>query len=240
MDFPSNNSVSTLHYTLCLRYMRDFNSKGSSSAKIITYWVQGILFGVEQGFDTRRTTKILDRRKSVNRTFRIKAEWDDFLRKEAERRGISVNVLLNLILRRSASFDTLARGYNVISMTKRSFREIVEQIPLETLALVGEKTGANDIQNILDMIGLPSNYDSFNYLVTMHFGGPDDAMWFRGYFHKRKNIDVFHLQHDLGRGWSVYLQNYFASYLKTLKIDCKIRVYDYAVNIRVPRSIRTS
>jgi len=185
------------------------------------------------------TNKILDKRKAVNRTFRIRAEWDDFLRKEAARRGISVNVLMNLILRRCASFDKLARGYNVVSMTKRAFHEIIKVIPLETLALAGEKTGANDIRNIMDMIGLPLNSDSFNYLFTRHFGGPDDAMWFRGYHHNRKNVDVFNLQHDLGRGWSVYLQNYFASYLKSSKIDCEIRVYDYAVNLRIPRSSST-
>jgi len=197
------------------------------------------LFGVKRGHDSMCAGKSLDKRKAVNRTFRIRAEWDDFLRKEASRRGISVNVLMNLIIRRCASFDKLARGYNVVSMTKRAFHEIIEVIPLETLALVGEKTGANDIRNILDMIGLPSNYDSINYLITRHFGGPDDAMWFRGYYHNRKNVDVFHLQHDIGRGWSVYLQNYFASYLKSSKIDCKFRVYDYAVNIRIPRSSDT-
>jgi hypothetical protein len=175
------------------------------------------------------------RQKTVTRTFRIRAEYDDVLRKEAERRGISVNVYVNMILRRCASFDSLARGYNVISLTKRAFREVLQDIPLEHLAQAGEKTGSKDIQNILDMIGLPSNYDSFNYLVTRHFGGPDCAMWFSCYRHFHKNSDVFHLQHDLGRGWSVYLQKYFLSYLKTLKIDCKTKVYDYAVNIRVPR-----
>ena len=202
--------------------------------------MQAVLFEVNRRLDSQRPRKVSDKRKAVTRTFRIRAEWDDFLRSEAERRGISVNVLMNLILRRSASFDKLARGYNVISLTKRAFREVIKGIPVEHLALAGEKTGANDIQNILDIIGIPSNYDSFDYLVTRHFGGSDNAMWFSCYRHFHKNVDVFHLQHDLGRGWSVYLQNYFLSYLKTLKIDCKFRVYDYAVNIRVPRSTSRS
>jgi len=142
---------------------------------------------------------------------------------------------MNTILRRCASFEKIARGFNVISMTKRAFRDIVAEASLENLAQVGQKTGVNDIQNILDMIGLPSNYDSFKYLITRHYGGPDEAMWFRGYHHLRNNFDVFHLQHDLGRGWSVYLNNYFTSFLKFLKIDYTSRVYDYAVNIKVPR-----
>ena len=194
------------------------------------------MFEGDRRLDSQGARKISNKRKAVTRTFRLRAEWDDFLKEEAERRGISVNVLMNLILRRCASFDKLARGYNAISMTKRAFREVLEGIPLERLAVAGEKTGSKDIQNILDIIGLPSNYEAFDYLVTRHFGGADNAMWFRCYRHFHKNSDVFHLQHDLGRGWSVYLKNYFLSYLKTLKIDCKIRIYDYAVNIRIPRS----
>jgi hypothetical protein len=176
-----------------------------------------------------------EERKTVTRTFRIRAKYDDFLKEEAERRGISINVLMNLILRRSATFDSLARGYNVISLTKRAFGKILEGIPLEHLALAGEKTGSTDIQNILDMIGLPSNYDSFNYLVTRIFGGPDHAMWFRCYRHSQKNHDLFNLQHNLGRGWSIYLEKYLLSYIKALKIDCETKVYDYAINIKVLR-----
>lgn len=171
--------------------------------------------------------------KTVTRTFRITAECDEVLRKDAEMQGISVNVLVNLILRRYARFDRLARSSNFISLTKRAFLNILEGIALERLALAGENTGSKDVQDILDMLGLPSNYDSFAYIVTKHFGGPDGAMWFNCYRHFQGNRDLLHLQHNLGPGWSVYLQKYFLSYLKTLKIDSEIKIYDYAVNIKV-------
>jgi hypothetical protein len=194
------------------------------------------LFEADRSKTSNKPRRASDKKQeTVTRTFRIRAEYDDFLRNEAERRGISVNVCMNLLLRKCASFDCLSRGYNVISLTKWAFREILEYIPLEHLAHAGEKTGAKDCQNILNIMGLPSNYDSFNYLVTKYFGSPECAMWFTCHHHFQKNSGIFHLQHDLGRGWSVYLQNYFLSYLKTLKIDCKTEVYDYAVNIRVPR-----
>jgi hypothetical protein len=174
------------------------------------------------------------KQKTVTRTFRISAEWDDVLRNEAESKGISVNVLVNLILRKYALFDRWTRNYTGISLTQQAFHDILDNIPLENLASAGEKTGAADIQNILGMIGLPSNYDSFVYLVSEHFGGPDYAMWFSCYRHFQENRDFFHLQHILGRGWSVYVQKYLVSYLKTLDIDCESQVYDYAVNIKVP------
>jgi hypothetical protein len=194
------------------------------------------LLEADRSFDSKSSQRISGtRHKTVTRTFRIKAEWDNILKHEAERQGISVNVLMNLILRRYALFDRWTHSYNAISLTQRAFREVIEGIPAENLALAGEKSGPSDVQNILDIIGLPSNYDSFAYLVSEHFGGSDFAMWFTCYRHIHENSDIFHLQHNLGRGWSLYLQKYLLSYLKTLKIDGEAKVYDHAVNLKVTR-----
>lgn len=181
--------------------------------------------------ESRKTSS--KRHTTVTRTFRINAEWDRVLREESERQGISVNVLMNLILRRYANFDRLCRDRDTICLSKLAFRKMIENTPLEHLALAGEQTGSKDIQNIIDMLGLPSNYDSFISLVTKHYGGPDCAMWFNCFRHYQKKSDFFHLQHRLGREWSVYMEKYFLSFLKTLKIRCETRIYDYAVNIKV-------
>lgn len=172
---------------------------------------------------------------TITRTFRIRTDWDAILREEAERQGISVNVLMNMILRRYALFDRWTRGYKVIRLTQNAFREILDGISTDNLALAGEKSGPSDVQNILDIIGLPSNYDSFAYLLSEHFGGADSAMWFSCYPHFQENTDVFHLQHNLGRGWSIYLQKYLLSSLKSMKIEGEAKIYDYAVNLKVPR-----
>lgn len=174
-------------------------------------------------------------KKTVTRTFRISAEWDNFLRKEAESQGISVNVLVNLILRRHAHIGRLAQADNLICLTKTTFRKIIEGIPLEYLSRTGGDTSSKDFPNILGILGLPSDYDSFAYLVSRHFGGPNCAMWFCCHRHTQKNIDTFHLQHNLGHKWSVYLREYFLSYLKTLNIKGETKVYDNAVNIKVHR-----
>ena len=175
------------------------------------------------------------KQKTVTRTFRIRGEWDDILKQEAEKQGTSVNVLVNSIFQKYALFDRLAQGHNSISLTQQTFHTLLSCIPEESIALAGEKSGSTDIQNLLDLMGLPSNYDSFAYLVSTHFGGDSRAMWFTCCRHLHENSDSFHLQHNLGRGWSIFLQKYLLSYLKTLKISGETRVYDYAVNLAVPR-----
>jgi hypothetical protein len=176
-----------------------------------------------------------EKKKSIVRTFRIKAEWDDILKKEAERQGVSVNHLVNSILQKYASCDRLSRNGNFVLLSKQVFNEILKYIPLESLAQAGENTGQKDMQDILDMLGLPSDHESFTHLVTKHFGGPDCVMWFNCYRSVQENRTFLHLQHDLGRGWSVFLQHYFLSYLKSLDIDCETQVYDYALNLKTLR-----
>ena len=174
-------------------------------------------------------------KKTVTRTFRISAEWDEFLKKEAEIRGISVNVLVNLILRRHVHIGRLAQADDLICLTKTSFRKIMEGIPLEYLIRAANDASSKDFPKIMGMLGLPSDYNSFAYLVSRHFGGPNSSMWFCCYRHTLKNTDIFHLQHNLGRKWSIYLREYFLSYLKTLEIEGETKVYDNAVNMKVHR-----
>jgi len=195
------------------------------------------LSDVDKRISSKNSHKVTgeSKKKTVTRTFRISAEWDDLLKKEAEKEGISVNVLMNLILRRYTHVGRLAQGNNLICLTKTTFRKILEGIPLEQLILAGKNTSLKDFPHILGMLGITSDYDSFVYLVSRHFGGPNCAMWFCCYHHTQKNSDTFHLQHDLGRKWSLYLQEYFLSYLKTLKIEPETKVYDNALNIKVHR-----
>jgi hypothetical protein len=40
------------------------------------------------------------------------------------------------------------------------------------------ETGSFEAIDILSMIGCPTNYASFTYLLTEHLGGPNFARWF--------------------------------------------------------------
>ena len=143
---------------------------------------------------------------------------------------------MNLILRRYANFDRLCRYDTSISMSKLGFGQLIENLPSDHLAKAGELTGPKDIQNIIDMLGLPSNYDSVTYLLEKHYGGPNCAMWFNCFRHLQQKKEFFHLQHRLGRNWSIYLEKYFLSYLNTLGVKCDTRIYDYAINFKILRS----
>jgi hypothetical protein len=147
---------------------------------------------------------------------------------------VSINVLVNKILRRYSLFSRWIDRNSDIIFPQRNFREIINEVPSEKLAEIATNSGAPAVMDILNMIGCESNYDSFTYLLTQHYGGPNYARWFQCFHSTQGAKDIFHLQHGLGRGWSVYLDSYFLASLKSLnKVDAETKVYDYAVTLKV-------
>jgi hypothetical protein len=174
------------------------------------------------------------RKRTITRTFRISREWDDVLQEEAQRQGVSVNVLLNKILRKYSLFSRWIDRNSDIILPQRNLREIINIIPTKTLSEMGTNSGVSGVNDILNMMGCQKNYDSLNYLLTEHYGGPNFARWFTCFHNTQGTKDIFHLQHNLGRGWSVYIDNYILAFLKSLeKVDAETKVYDYAVTLKV-------
>jgi hypothetical protein len=175
-------------------------------------------------------------KKTITRTFRIRQEWDSILQEEAARQGVSVNVLLNKILRKYSLYSRWTDRNDDITLPQRTLKEIIGTVQAERLAEAGAKSGALDAINLVNSMGLQMNYDSFVYLITEHLGGPNFARWFHCFYHTQGNMDIFHLQHDFGPGWSVYLEKYILSFLHSLAdAEAKTNLYDYAVTLEVTR-----
>ena len=176
------------------------------------------------------------RKKTITRTFRLRQEWDNVLQEEALRQGVSVNVLLNKILRKYSLYSRWNERNNDVSLSQQAHRDILSTVQVEVLNEAGARSGALDAVNIVNSMGLAMDYDSFVYLITEHFGGSDFASWFHCFHHIQGNTDIFHLQHDFGYEWSVYLEKYILAFLRVMT-DAKatVRIYDYAVTLKVTR-----
>src|SRR3989304_7260775 len=123
------------------------------------------------------------KKKSVTRTFRINKEWDDVLQKEALEQGVSVNVLMNKILRRYALFERWADKYEVIHIMPRTLERILEVASDEDLAKAGRTEGAVRPMDSLTMMGQRVSHDSLVSLVKEFYGGTDFARWFACEYH---------------------------------------------------------
>ena len=183
-----------------------------------------------------KSSRFETRKKTITRTFRIRQEWDSVLQEEASRQGVSVNVLLNKILRKYSLYSRWDDQNNDITLPQRTLKEILSTVSVESLAEAGTRSGTLDAINLVNAMGLKMDYDSFVYLITEHLGGPHFARWFHCFHHTQGNKDIFHLQHDFGHVWSVYLEQYLLAFLSSMThADAKTRIYDYAVTLEVTR-----
>ena len=177
-----------------------------------------------------------EKKKTITRTFRINEAWDLILDEEAERQKMSINALVNKILRRFALFDRYTDRIGILRLPSRSFAEMIKAIPQEELAELGEKYGSLDAVDFFSSMGYPSEYETFVYLVKEHFGNPKFAGWFQCFYHSMESHDLFHLQHNLGRKWSVFVDSYLCELLKTVtSTKAESKIYEYAVTIKVSR-----
>ena len=176
------------------------------------------------------------RKKTITRTFRIKDDWDIILHEEAERQNISVNALIDKILRRFALYDRYADRLNVLNLPNRILREIIQFLPDERISEEAERLASFDVVDFFNSLGYPQDYETFKYLIIEHFGSPEFARWFQCFYHSLETQDLFHLQHNLGRKWSIFVDNYLRTILRnTTDSKVKSRVYEYAVTLRVSR-----
>jgi len=176
------------------------------------------------------------RKKTVTRTFRLSKEWDDVLQKEAEEQGVSVNVLMNKILRRYTLFERWADKYEVIHIMPRTLEHILDAASDEGIAEAGRTEGAVRPIDSLTMMGRRINQDSLVSLVTEFYGGADFARWFQCDYHPELGSDVFHLRHRLGNKWSIFIKNYLtAMFENLLKAKVESKAIDQAVTINLTR-----
>jgi len=175
-------------------------------------------------------------KKTVTRTFRLSKEWDDVLQREAEEEGVSVNVLMNKILRRYALFERWADKYEVLHIMPRTLERILEVASEEGLAEAGRTEGSVRPIDSLTMMGQKVNPESLVFLVTEFYGGADFARWFHCDYHPELGSDIFHLRHRLGNKWSIFIKNYLTAMFESLlKTKVESKAMDQAVTITLER-----
>ena len=176
------------------------------------------------------------KKKTVTRTFRISEDWDDVLQKEAGEQGVSVNVLMNKILRRYALFERWADKYEVIHIMPRTLERILDTSSDEGLAKAGQMEGSVRPVDSLTMMGQRVSKESLVSLVKEFYGGTDFARWFSCEYHPELGSDVFHLRHRLGNKWSIFIQNYLTAMFDTL---LKTRVETTSLDQAVTLTLKT-
>ena len=175
---------------------------------------------------------MLNRKKrTVGRSFRIDENLLNVLNEEAEKQGVSVNSFLNRLLQRYSYLRFMLR-YGAITLTRKGFIGILECCPDEMIKEKGINAGATIAKDILLTMGVPPDYsfvaDLIEKLLSEFVG------WFECDHHIKRDRDVLHLRHELGRKWSIYVAAAAKGMCESvLKQEIDIEMTDSSVTLTI-------
>ncbi len=155
---------------------------------------------------------ILNQKRPISHTFRIETDSYEQLEKEARKKNISINLLLNQIIKEHAfkvSFDKI----DSVIMPKDVLKSLFEAIDEKDTIQLGKKAGSHDAVEYMQLL-----YGEINKNTTLQFL----EMWssrFTNYEHKNHgSTHWFSVPHGINEKYSLFL----AEFIKSL-IDCTIK-----------------
>jgi len=174
------------------------------------------------------------KRTTTTRTIRINEEYDDVLKLEADRRGISVNALMDQILKRYVEAQRYFDNQTAIVLSDSTLLELVGFLNTEMLSIAGTNSGIDRPKDRLLMRGLPLDYESVLWFISQVLGEYNG--WFRSDYHTGKDEHQIHLRHRLGMKWSTFLQSYLEGmFYELFDIKPRFHVLEHSVTVTLDR-----
>ncbi len=154
------------------------------------------------------TTTSSTRRKSESVTFRIESKALEKLRREAEQKDISVNTLVNKLIKDHVNWHSTAAKAGFISVRRPFVSKIIKYLPEQEIISLAEyvaKTANKD-----SLLLMRKEYSTKSALDLLEF-------WIKisdyPYRHDETNNDPYKhsyvIQHDMGMKVSIYLASLY-------------------------------
>ncbi len=146
-------------------------------------------------------------------SLRVDHEIKTQIEKDAKKRKINLNSLINLILTKYVSFDSLIEQSEAVPLNKSLFMSILESIETEEMERIGKELGPVAVRQTFafqglnfDLEGLIEHYfqpvSSFTKCYTFNVVGTGAS---------RRLM----FQHQYGRKWSAFLKQYIGGMIKS-------------------------
>ena len=150
--------------------------------------------------------------KTVTRSMRVNEGIDDILKSEAQKRGVSVNTLLDQYLTRyveSIRFVENMMALIVSAQTLIGFLEYIEDGEVEALGL---SLGLERPFELLLKRGVEPSYEAAKWYLTKVLGA--HSGWFSSSVNVSDDKEIIHLSHPFGMKWSKFLKGYFIAFFR--------------------------
>lgn len=139
-------------------------------------------------------------KKSDTMSFRLDNVVLDKLRNESEKQGISVNVLVNQILKRYTDWDMFESKMGMVPVARPILSSLFKKLSKDETIDLAKKVGSEIVKDIATFMKGSMDLESFTswFETRMHMSGFDVN-------HQVQNdTHTYIIRHDLGENWSLY------------------------------------
>ena len=155
----------------------------------------------------------MPQRKTVFRSLRLTEELDVTIQRAAASRGLPVNSLISQILTKYSEWDRHAEKFGFVMITRDGFRSLIEAIPDEKLARVGEALGsANPKEMTLFWFKHLGTEQFLQYLeLYCRYGRIGEYE-----VDREGSTCTITIHHELGAKYSGYLADFFGAAVRSV------------------------
>jgi hypothetical protein len=150
--------------------------------------------------------------RTIGRSFRLNEQWLRILNEEAKNEKISPNALLNRVLQDYCSFDRHLKRFPVSILGQESLSNIIGDCTKENLRLYGKQAGSTIAKDIFGMLGINFSKENIIFCIKDILGNYSN--WFIYNHHINNGKDVFHLRHNMGENWSLFVSEAVSTLLE--------------------------
>ncbi|MFH1180020.1 MAG: hypothetical protein V1710_06650 [Candidatus Bathyarchaeota archaeon] len=152
--------------------------------------------------------------KTVTRTIRIDEGYDDILKYEAERKGVSVNTILDQQLRKYVQSYRYFENLSAITLSATSLHALLNVIEEKEILAIGTELGKERPYELILKRGIKPSYESAKWYILEVLG--DQSGWLSATINVRGGNEYIHLSHPFGYKWSLFLQGYFGIFFREI------------------------
>jgi len=151
---------------------------------------------------------------TTTRTIRIDEGYDEILRYEADRKGVSVNTILDQLLKKYVQTYRYFENLSAVTLSAQSLRALIEVIEEEDIKQIGIELGKERPYGLILKRGMEPTYDSIKWYIMEVLG--DQSGWLTPTINQREGHEFIHLSHPFGYKWSLFLNGYFGEFFKNV------------------------
>lgn len=140
-------------------------------------------------------------KKTVTMTFRIDESILNKFRKEAENKEISLNILVNQVLKRFVEWDVFESKVGMVPIAKPLVIKLFESMTEDELVGMAESIGKNAAKDIA--LFMKNMIDIYSFLSWFELRIKNSSAEIKHEVEK-DNTHIYIVRHDLGKNWSLY------------------------------------